>query len=175
MIVLLAIAMIVGDRHRRIRAATDKLYQCAKRGMGRRMYGGQSTYIPLKVNQSGVIPVIFASSLLLVPGDPRPGEPVARRPDLGQQQPHGPERDQPGRTSSLYTLMIVFFAYFYTTNSVSTPLQQADIIRKQGGFIPGIRPGPPTEEVPREGAEPHHAAGRLVPDGRASRSRRSLY
>ena len=117
--------------------------QFAKRVVGRRMYGGQSTYIPLKVNQSGVIPVIFAASLLQLPAivaNVTPWASVHRFINdnlLGQ-----------GTVSwfyiGMYTLMIIFFAYFYTAIAFN-PAQQADIIRKQGGFIPGIRPGPPTE------------------------------
>jgi preprotein translocase subunit SecY len=116
--------------------------QFAKRVVGRRMYGGQSTYIPLKVNQSGVIPVIFASSLLSFPAL------------LGTVLPEGPRtwiNDHlvgQATTSPLYItlfgILILFFSYFYTAIAFN-PQQQADIIRKQGGFIPGIRPGPPTE------------------------------
>jgi len=107
------------------------------------MYGGQSTYIPLKVNQSGVIPVIFASSLLQFPAIIANVTPWKGVKTFIQNNLTG--------TSSitwtyigLYALMIVFFAYFYTAITFN-PAQQADIIRKQGGFIPGIRPGPPTE------------------------------
>ena len=107
------------------------------------MYGGQSTYIPLKVNQSGVIPVIFASSLLSFPALARHGAAVARRARLDQRPPR-----RHGTTSWFYiiafALLILFFSYFYTAIAFN-PQQQADIIRKQGGFIPGIRPGPPTE------------------------------
>jgi preprotein translocase subunit SecY len=117
--------------------------QFAKRVVGRRMYGGQRTYIPLKVNQSGVIPVIFASSLLTLPAL------VAQvTPWEGVQ--NFVNDNLVGRTGYTwvyifaYTLMILFFAYFYTAIAFN-PAQQADIIRKQGGFIPGIRPGPPTE------------------------------
>ncbi len=119
--------------------------QFAKRVVGRRMYGGQSTYIPLKVNQSGVIPIIFASSVLylpqlmatLVPSDGW-GASVQRWMDDNLLNP----------TSVVYLtvfgLMIVGFAYFYTAISFD-PAKQAETIRKQGGFIPGIRPGPQTE------------------------------
>jgi preprotein translocase subunit SecY len=117
----------------------------AKRIVGRRMYGGQSTYIPLKVNQAGVIPVIFASSMLYLP--------VL----LTNVLPTGGVWDsirgfiddnllQTGNFwyIAIFGLMIVFFAYFYTAISFD-PVKQADTIRKQGGFIPGIRPGPQTE------------------------------
>src|SRR5207247_6416363 len=117
--------------------------QFAKRVVGRRMYGGQSTYIPLKVNQSGVIPVIFASSILSFPaliasalGDNLTGV---------QEWINGNLVNHQGWWYIFfYTLLILFFAYFYTAIAFN-PAQQADIIRKQGGFIPGIRPGPPTE------------------------------
>ena len=119
--------------------------QFAKRVVGRRMYGGQSTYIPLKVNQSGVIPIIFASSVLYLPNLI-----AVALPDSGiwgdiQGWVDGNLADP---TSPVYLvffgLMIVGFAYFYTAISFD-PAKQADTIRKQGGFIPGIRPGPQTE------------------------------
>jgi preprotein translocase subunit SecY len=117
--------------------------QFAKRVVGRRMYGGQSTYIPLKVNQSGVIPVIFASSILSFPaliasvlGDSANGVQDWIQRNLVNHQGWW--------YISFYTLLIIFFSYFYTAIAFN-PAQQADIIRKQGGFIPGIRPGPPTE------------------------------
>ncbi len=119
--------------------------QFAKRVVGRRMYGGQSTYIPLKVNQSGVIPIIFASSVLYMPtliG--------AAMPDGGIggaiQDFVNDHLTLP--TSPVYLtvfgLMIIGFAYFYTAITFD-PVKQADTIRKQGGFIPGIRPGAQTE------------------------------
>ena len=127
--------------------------QFAKRVVGRRMYGGQSSYIPLKVNQSGVIPVIFASSLLSFPALLATVLPIDSVTNfinnnfVGGGGGHGGG----GGTSVtwfyilFYGLMIVFFAYFYTAIAFN-PAQQADIVRKQGGFIPGIRPGPPTEQ-----------------------------
>jgi len=120
--------------------------QFAKRVVGRRMYGGQSTYIPLKVNQSGVVPIIFASSVLLLP--------VLLTNVLGSGEGwRGWITDKVNRYivnsknivyACLLALLIVAFAYFY--NSIAfDPVRQADQIRKQGGFIPGIRPGPQTE------------------------------
>ena len=139
-IVAIGIAMIVGivfveSGQRRIPV------QFAKRVVGRRMYGGQSTYIPLKVNQSGVIPVIFASSVLAFPAliagaTPWTGVQKFVNDNLIQRQSWF--------YIGFYTVLIIFFAYFYTAIAFN-PAQQADIIRKQGGFIPGIRPGPPTE------------------------------
>ena len=139
-IILIGIGMIVGivfveSGQRRIPV------QFAKRVVGRRMYGGQSTYIPLKVNQSGVIPVIFASSILSFPAliaTATPWEGVQKFVNDNLVQ------NQSWFYIGMYTLLIIFFAYFYTAIAFN-PAQQADIIRKQGGFIPGIRPGPPTE------------------------------
>src|SRR3954449_2550196 len=116
--------------------------QFAKRVVGRRMYGGQSTYIPLKVNQSGVIPVIFASSILAFPAL------IASATNWTGLQNFANDNLVKGNSwiyIGLFSLMILFFAYFYTAIAFN-PQQQADVIRKQGGFIPGIRPGPPTEK-----------------------------
>ena len=116
--------------------------QFAKRVVGRRMYGGQSTYIPLKVNQSGVIPVIFASSILAFPAL------IATATNWKGLQSFVNDNITDNRSlfyMGAYTVLIIFFAYFYTAIAFN-PAQQADIIRKQGGFIPGIRPGPPTEK-----------------------------
>jgi preprotein translocase subunit SecY len=136
----IGVAMIVGivfveSGQRRIPV------QFAKRVVGRRKYGGQSTYIPLKVNQSGVIPVIFASSILAFPAliasiTPWDGLKEFINDNL--------VNNQGWFYIGAYTLLIIFFAYFYTAIAFN-PQQQADIIRKQGGFIPGIRPGPATE------------------------------
>jgi preprotein translocase subunit SecY len=121
--------------------------QFAKRVVGRRMYGGQSTYIPLKVNQSGVVPIIFASSVLYLPAlatQALPSSPgswgvsVQRWVDENLAQPNSVAY------MVVYGLLIIGFAYFYTAIAFD-PHKQADTIRKQGGFIPGIRPGPQTE------------------------------
>ncbi|MBM4796080.1 preprotein translocase subunit SecY [Streptomyces sioyaensis] len=117
--------------------------QYAKRMIGRRSYGGTSTYIPLKVNQAGVVPVIFASSVLSVPS----------LIDLGGNSASGWTRwiatniargDQPIHLT-LYFLLIVFFAFFYVAISF-TPKETADNMTKHGGFIPGIRAGRPTAD-----------------------------
>jgi len=112
----------------------------AKRVAGRRMYGGSSTYIPLKVNQSGVIPIIFASSLLYIP--------VLLANIIPATSFRTFVNDHITPTSLVYVLsyglLIFLFTFFYVYVAFD-PHQQADIIRKQGGYIPGIRPGPPTE------------------------------
>jgi len=119
--------------------------QFAKRVVGRRMYGGQSTYIPLKVNQSGVIPIIFASSVLYLPQLlalvlPSDGWGASVQTFVNDHvvKPNAPLH------LLIFGLLIVGFAYFYTAITFD-PVKQADTLRKQGGFIPGIRPGPQTE------------------------------
>ena len=116
--------------------------QYAKRVVGRRMTSGGSTYIPLKVNQAGVIPIIFASSVLYFPSLLR---------SVVQWQWFQSFIDNhlvnPGSAVYIviYGLLVVFFAYFYTAISFN-PNDTADNIRKYGGFIPGIRPGKPTAD-----------------------------
>ena len=119
--------------------------QFAKRLVGRKMYGGQSSYIPLKVNQAGIIPIIFASSLLQFPilisnVLPNSGWGVSVRNWINDNL------FQPDSIVyvALYGILILAFAYFYTAIQFD-PHQQSEFIRKQGGYIPGIRPGPPTE------------------------------
>jgi preprotein translocase subunit SecY len=134
-LLLLAAIVFIEQGQRRIPV------QFAKRVVGRRMYGGQSTYIPLKVNQSGVIPIIFASSVLYFPvllSNVIPWEGVQKWINDNLVQP----TSAPYIVS--YGILIILFAYFYTAIAFD-PHQQADVIRKQGGYIPGIRPGPPTE------------------------------
>jgi preprotein translocase subunit SecY len=125
--------------------------QFAKRVVGRRMYGGQNTYIPLKVNSSGVIPIIFASSVLYLPiiiSQVLPAEGAADGGNWADTVQRFIDQNFQQGTGVLYLtiygLMIVGFAYFYTAIQFD-PHRQADQIRKQGGFIPGIRPGPQTE------------------------------
>lgn len=139
LILVLALVVIAGmiyvsEGERRIPV------QYAKRVIGRRMYGGASTHIPLKVNQAGVIPVIFATSLLLLPQtiggfwDNRIINAIANFFRLGSV------------TGTIFaTILIIFFSYFYTAITIN-PVELADNIRKNGGFIPGIRPGRPTAD-----------------------------
>jgi preprotein translocase subunit SecY len=135
MVLVVAAIIFVERGHRRVTV------QYAKRVVGRRMYGGSSTHIPLKVNTGGVIPVIFASSILVIPqtiagmfktvpwiaaigNQIRVGEPLYYK---------------------LQVIGIIFFGYFYTS-IVFNPVDTADNMRKYGGFIPGIRPGKKTSD-----------------------------
>ena len=120
--------------------------QYAKRMVGRRLFGGTTTYIPLKVNQAGVIPVIFASSLLYLPmlisnltrGD---GAPKGWQTFIDQ---HLVNPSDPVYIVT-YFAMIIFFTYFYVAVTFN-PQERADDMKKYGGFIPGIRPGQPTAD-----------------------------
>lgn len=116
--------------------------QYAKRMVGRRMFGGTTTYIPLKVNQSGVIPVIFASSILYLPvlyATFRPQTKAAVW--IGKYFIRG---DHPIYNAA-YFLLIIFFCYFYVAITFD-PVEMSDNMKKYGGFIPGIRAGKPTED-----------------------------
>ncbi len=114
--------------------------QYAKRVVGRRMSGGGSTYLPLRVNMAGVIPVIFAASLMAFP------------PTIGELIHSKAARDfsvffNPNGTAYIVgeSILIVLFTYFYTAVTFN-PVEQADNLKKHGGFIPGVRPGRPTAE-----------------------------
>ncbi|MEO9222787.1 MAG: preprotein translocase subunit SecY, partial [Mycobacteriaceae bacterium] len=121
--------------------------QYAKRMVGRRMYGGTSTYLPLKVNQAGVIPVIFASSLLYLPNlvsqlsSSSTGTPSWWQKFINEYL----VRPSSGPYIALYFALIVFFTYFYVAITFDTE-ERASEMKKFGGFIPGIRPGRPTAE-----------------------------
>jgi preprotein translocase subunit SecY len=136
-LIMVALVVFIEQAQRRIPV------NYAKRMVGRRMYGGTSTYIPIKVNQAGVIPVIFASSLLYLPT-------LLSR--LGDQQAGWViwlNRYMTGGDHPIYMLtffaMIIFFTYFYVAITFN-PKEIADNMKKYGGFIPGIRAGRPTEE-----------------------------
>ncbi len=114
--------------------------QYAKRVVGRRMYGGQSTHLPLKINTSGVIPAIFASSIIMFPATIASFTNIQWLQDIAAQM-------RPG--NAIYELIFVgfifFFCYFYTAVTFN-PVDVADNMKKQGGYIPGIRPGKQTAD-----------------------------
>lgn len=136
-LVVIALVVFVEQAQRRIPV------QYAKRMVGRRMYGGTSTYIPLKVNMAGVIPVIFASSLLFLPTlfVQLTGSTAAW--SVWIQQNFGTGTG--GWYLLFYFLLIVFFCYFYVSITFN-PVEVADNMKKYGGFIPGIRAGKPTAD-----------------------------
>ncbi len=127
--------------------------QYAKKMQGRKMVGGQSTNIPLKVNTAGVIPVIFASSLMSFPGviasllGKTGGTGIGGKILTGLSQSSWCNPHQPVYSIGLlvYIVLVVFFAYFYTSITFN-PIEIANNMKRQGGFIPGIRPGRPTTE-----------------------------
>ncbi|MFC4628907.1 MULTISPECIES: preprotein translocase subunit SecY [Promicromonospora] len=136
-ILVIGLVVFVEQSQRRIPV------QYAKRMVGRRMYGGTSTYIPIKINMSGVIPVIFAASILAIPG---------LLAQFGDQQAewviwisNNLVQQSSPLYIAIYTLMIIFFCFFYTSITFN-PDEVADNMKKYGGFIPGIRAGRPTAE-----------------------------
>lgn len=126
------------------RAQRRIVIQYPKRQVGQRMFGGESTHMPLKINTSGVIPPIFASSILLIPATISGFSGTSEAPGwlaaIGQALAHG----EPLYMLS-YALMIIFFSYFYTA-VVFNPEETADNLKKYGGFVPGIRPGRATAD-----------------------------
>jgi preprotein translocase subunit SecY len=126
--------------------------QHAKRVVGTRMYGGASTYLPLRVNMAGVIPIIFAISVVYLPATVAQFAPLPAKYQgikdtiVSMFNPSGGEIPWTAITGSLiYFLLVVFFTYFYTAVTFNVP-DVADNLKKSGSFIPGIRPGRPTAE-----------------------------
>ena len=146
-IAVVVLVLILNGAERRIPV------QYSKKIQGRKQVGGQSTYIPLKVNTGGVIPVIFASSIMSFPGVIAQLAGKANGTGIGSEIIRGlssnnwcnPSQPQYSWGLLLYIVLCVFFAYFYTSITFN-PLEVADNIKKQGGFIPGIRPGKPTSD-----------------------------
>jgi len=141
MVLIVGIAIVAGvvfveQAQRRIPV------QYAKRMVGRRMYGGTSTYIPLKVNQAGIIPVIFASSLMYLPA--LAAQLWSDNKFLANTVAPYLKQNNPWHMGA-YFVLIVFFTYFYVAITFN-PTEVADNMKKYGGFIPGIRPGRPTAE-----------------------------
>lgn len=141
-IMLLAVFVITVAGTVLLTQGTRKIpVQYAKRVVGRKVYGGQSTHIPLRVNTAGVMPIIFAQSILFIPTT------------VAQFFPNSEFMGSVNRLFDyqswvywlIYSLMIVFFTYFYTAIAFN-PVDVADNMKKQGGFIPGVRPGKKTSE-----------------------------
>ncbi len=141
-VVIIAFVALMEQAQRRIPI------QYAKRMIGRRMYGGTSTYLPMKINLAGVIPVIFASSLLYIPQlaaqlfGPKVNGQVVQTGWAGWVDQNLVVSDKPAYGIAFFVL-IVFFTYFYVSITFN-PTEVADGMKKAGGFIPGIRPGGPT-------------------------------
>jgi preprotein translocase subunit SecY len=131
---MVVLIVIVNDSERRLPV------QYAKRIVGRKAYGGQSTFLPIKVNMSGVLPVIFAQSIASLPAT------VAAFVTAWQDSGFFKFFDTNGVPYAiLYALLIVFFSYFYSTIQFN-PVEVSNNLRKNGGYIPGFRPGKPTSE-----------------------------
>ncbi|MFA5315678.1 MAG: SecY family transport protein, partial [Candidatus Omnitrophota bacterium] len=131
--VILAVTMV-------IQAVRKIPVQYARRVVGRKVYGGQSTYIPLKIDQSGIIAIIFAQSIILFPATISSFIPNAAFQAFANNLIRGH-----ALYTIVYALLIVFFCYFYTA-IVFNPTDIAENMKKYGGFVPGIRPGRPTSE-----------------------------
>jgi len=137
-LVIIAAVVFIEQAQRRIPV------QYARRMVGRKMFGGSSTYIPLKVNQAGVIPVIFASSLLYLPAMAVQFNQNTTNPVLRWVATYFVRGDHPLYMAAYFGL-IIFFTYFYVAITFN-PQEVADNMKQYGGFIPGIRAGKPTEE-----------------------------
>ena len=146
-ILVVVMVLILNGAERRIPV------QYSKKMVGRKMMGGQSSNIPLKVNTAGVIPIIFASSLMSFPViiasflNKGNGTGIGSKILKGLSSSNWFNPDEPVYSIGLilYIVLVIFFAYFYTSITFN-PMEVADNMKKQGGFIPGIRPGKPTQE-----------------------------
>ena len=131
---MIVLIVLINDSERRIPV------QYAKRVVGRKMYGGQSTHLPMKVNMSGVMPIIFAQSIASLPAT------IAAFSGKGSDSWFMKAFDTSSITYAIiYFLLIIFFAYFYSTIQFN-PIEVANNLKKNGGYIPGFRPGKPTSE-----------------------------
>lgn len=144
-IAVVVLVVILNSAERRIPV------QYSKKMQGRKMAGGQTSHIPLKVNTAGVIPVIFASSIMSIPSiiasllGKTGGTGIGSQIMAAMSTNNWFNKQHPWYSLGLifYIVMVIFFAYFYTSITFN-PLEVADNIKKQGGFVPGIRPGKPT-------------------------------
>ena len=119
--------------------------QYAKRVVGRKMYGGQSTHMPIKVNMSGVLPIIFASSILSLPGTVQMFLSSSKYEGTFWEKFFNAFQSDSWWYAGMYFVLIIFFAYFYSTIQYN-PIEMANNLRKNNGVIPGIRPGRPTSD-----------------------------
>ena len=119
--------------------------QYAKRVVGRKMYGGQSTHMPIKVNMSGVLPIIFASSILSLPGTVQMFLSANKYEGTFWEKFFDAFQSDSWWYAGMYFILIIFFAYFYSTIQYN-PIEMANNLRKNNGVIPGIRPGRPTSD-----------------------------
>lgn len=119
--------------------------QYAKRVVGRKMYGGQSTHMPIKVNMSGVLPIIFASSILSLPGTVQMFISSDKYQGTFWEKFFDAFQSDSWWYAVMYFILIIFFAYFYSTIQYN-PIEMANNLRKNNGAIPGIRPGKPTSD-----------------------------
>ena len=119
--------------------------QYAKRVVGRKMYGGQSTHIPIKVNLSGVLPIIFAQSIAVIPATIGMFVPSSQMPGTGWNTFLSVFNSTSALYAVIYFLLIIAFSYFYATIQFN-PVEVANNLKKNGGFVPGFRPGRPTAE-----------------------------
>ena len=137
-LVIIAAVIFIEQAQRRIPV------QYARRMVGRKMFGGSSTYIPLKVNQAGIIPVIFASSLMYLPALAVQFNQTSSSAWVQFLNKYFVQGDDP-LYMAVFFLLIIFFTYFYVSITFN-PQEVADNMKKYGGFIPGIRAGKPTED-----------------------------
>ncbi len=138
---LLLVFLVIGGVIAVTQAQRKIPVQYAKRVVGRKTYGGQSTYMPLRVNYSGVMPIIFAQAILMFPQRILMMVPIDAVKTFAQVY----LRDGGPAYLIMYSLMILFFSYFWVATQFH-PVQIADDLKKYGGYVPGIRPGKPTAE-----------------------------
>ena len=139
LVVVFGFIVLMNDAERRIPV------QYAKRVVGRKMYGGQSTHMPIKVNMSGVLPIIFASSILSLPGTVQMFLSSSKYEGTFWEKFFKAFQSDSWWYAGMYFILIIFFAYFYSTIQYN-PIEMANNLRKNNGVIPGIRPGRPTSD-----------------------------
>ncbi|MBQ7739765.1 MAG: preprotein translocase subunit SecY [Eubacterium sp.] len=138
-LLMIAYIVLVDNAERRLPI------QYAKRVVGRKMYGGQNTHMPIKINMSGVLPIIFASSILSLPATVQMFIQEDKYKGTGWEKFFNIFQGDSWWYALMYFLLIIFFAYFYSTIQYN-PIEMANNLRKNNGAIPGIRPGRPTSD-----------------------------